>query len=100
MKKHGGNVAHTLSTAHELEDSEQTELLASLLETLGSEDPWSESKKMALIATGWLVYGADLEGELRDLWRVMDAAGTVGKIQAAVVEERLLVKEVQKLLEA
>lgn len=100
MKKHGGNVAHTLSSAHELAESEQTELLASLLETLGSEDPWSENKKMALIATGWLVYGADLEGELRDLWRVMDAAGTVGKIQAGATEERLLVKEVQKLLEA
>lgn len=100
MKKHGGNVAHTLSSAHELAESEQTELLASLLETLGSDDPWSENKKMALIATGWLVYGADLEGELRDLWRVMDAAGTVGKIQANATEERLLVKEVQKLLEA
>jgi thiol-disulfide isomerase/thioredoxin len=99
-KKHGGNVAHTLSSAHELVESEQTELLASLLETLGSEDPWSENKKMALIATGWLVYGADLDGELRDLWRVMDAAGTVGKIQANATEERLLVKEVQKLLEA
>lgn len=100
MRKHGGNVAHTLSSAHELAESEQTELLASLLETLGSDDPWSENKKMALVATGWLVYGADLEGELRDLWRVMDAAGTVGKIQANATEERLLVKEVQKLLEA
>jgi hypothetical protein len=55
---------------------------------------------MALIATGWLAYGADLEGELRDLWRVMDAAGTVGKIQASATDERMLVKEVQKLLEA
>ncbi|KAF2997078.1 hypothetical protein E8E13_002739 [Curvularia kusanoi] len=99
MKKYGGNVSHTLSSANELGDAEQTELLASLLETLGSEDQWSENKKMALIATGWLAYGADLEGELRDLWRVMDAAGTVGKIQASATDERMLVKEVQKLLE-
>lgn len=100
MKKFGGNVAHTLSTASELQDSEQTELLASLLETLSAEEEWSENKKMALITTGWLAYGADLEGELRDLWRVMDAAGAVGKIQAKVAEDRMLVKEVQKLLEA
>lgn len=100
MKKYGGNVAHTLSSASELQESEQTELLASLLETLGADEEWSENKKMALITTGWLAYGADMDGELRDLWRVMDGAGTVGKIQAKVSEDRLLIKEVQKLLEA
>lgn len=100
MKKFGGNVAHTLSSASELEDSEQTELLASLLETLGAEEEWSENKKMALITTGWLAYGADMDGELRDLWRVMDAAGTVSKIKASSTEDRMLVKDVQKLLEA
>ena len=100
MKQYGGNVAHTLSSASELHDSEQTELLASLLETLGAEEKWSENEKMALITVGWLTYGADMNGELRDLWRVMDAAGMVGKIQAHAIEDRLLVKEVQKLLEA
>ncbi|KAL1654216.1 hypothetical protein SLS61_003221 [Didymella pomorum] len=100
MRKYGGNVAHTLSSASELQDSEQTELLASLLETLGAEDEWNENKKMALIATGWLAYSADTNGELRDLWRVMDAAGTVGKFSAKAAEDRMLVKEVQKLLEA
>ena len=100
MKKYGSNVAHTLSSASELQDSEQTELLASLLETLGAEAEWNENKKMALIAIGWLAYGADMDGELRDLWRVMDAAGTVGKISARAAEDRMLVKEVQKLLEA
>lgn len=100
MKKFGGNVAHTLSSASELEDSEQTELLASLLETLNAEEEWSDNKKMALIASGWLIYGADMDGELRDLWRVMDAAGTVGKTKATSTEDKMLVKEVQKLLEA
>lgn len=99
MKSYGGNVAHTLSSAAEVEDAEQTELLASLLETIGSEEGWNENMKMAVISTGWLVYGAELDGELRDLWHVMDAAGTVGKIQAKVAEDRLLVKEIQKLLE-
>ncbi|KAJ4339163.1 hypothetical protein N0V95_007848 [Ascochyta clinopodiicola] len=100
MKKYGGNVAHTLSSASELEEPEQTELLASLLETMGTEEEWGENKKMAVVTTGWLAYGADTDGELRDLWRVMDAAGTVGKIQAKVAEDRLLVKEVHRLLEA
>lgn len=100
MKKFGGNVETTLSPASELQDSEQTELLASLLETLGAEEEWSENKKMAVITTGWLAYGADMDGELRELWRVMDGAGTVSKIQAKVAEDRLLVKEVQKLLES
>jgi hypothetical protein len=84
----------------ELPESEQVELLASLLETLGMDDQWNDNKKMALIATGWLVYGANMGGELRDLWKVMDAAGTVGKIQAKAAEDRLLVKEVKSLLEA
>lgn len=100
MTKYGGSVAHTLSSASELQDSEQTELLASLLETVGTEEEWGENKKMAVITIGWLVYGADMDGELRDLWRVMDAAGTAGKIHAQAAEDRLLVKEVQKLLEA
>jgi membrane-bound lytic murein transglycosylase B len=52
-----------------------------------------------LIATGWLAYGADMDGELRDLWRVMDAAGTVGNVQAKTAEDRLLVKEVKHALE-
>ncbi|KAF1924195.1 DUF862-domain-containing protein [Didymella exigua CBS 183.55] len=99
MKMYGSNVVHTLSNASELQDSEQTELLASLLETLGAEDEWSANKKMALIATGWLAYGADMDGELRGLCCVMDAAGTVGRISAKAAEDRMLVKEVQKLLE-
>ncbi len=100
MKMYGGNTAHTLSSACELPESEQTELLASLLETLGAEEKWDENQKMALIATGWLAYGADLDGELRDLWRVMDAAGTMRNIAGQTIEEKALVNEVQKLLEA
>jgi thiol-disulfide isomerase/thioredoxin len=100
MKQHSANSTPSLSGESELADSEQVELLASLLETLGMDEQWSDNKKMALISTGWLVYGADMEGELKDLWKVMDAAGTVGKIQAKAAEDRLMVKEVQNLLEA
>jgi thiol-disulfide isomerase/thioredoxin len=97
MKKYGGN--STLSSTSELAEPEQTELLASLLETLSTEEQWGDNQKMALIATGWLAYGADMDGELRDLWRVMDAAGTVGNVQAKTAEDRLLVKEVKHALE-
>jgi thiol-disulfide isomerase/thioredoxin len=100
MKQHSANSTPSLPGESELADSEQVELLASLLETLGMDEQWSDNKKMALISMGWLVYGADMEGELKDLWKVMDAAGTVGKIQAKATEDRLMVKEVQRLLEA
>jgi thiol-disulfide isomerase/thioredoxin len=88
------------TTSPELPESEQTELLASILEILGTETSWSDNVKMALICIGWLVYGADVNGELRDLWRVMDAKGTVGKVQAKAAEDRLLVREIGTLLEA
>ncbi|KAF2825579.1 DUF862-domain-containing protein [Ophiobolus disseminans] len=100
MKKHSTTSTHSLPGETELPESEQVELLASLLETLDMDEQWSDNKKMALISTGWLVYGADMEGELKDLWKVMDAAGTVGKIQAKAAEDRLLVKEVKSLLDA
>jgi thiol-disulfide isomerase/thioredoxin len=99
MKKHSANSSASLPVESELEDSEQVELLASLLEILGSEDEFSEAKKMTLICTGWLVYCADMDGEVRDLWRAMDAAGAVEKLQAKVLQDRMLVKEVKSLLE-
>jgi thiol-disulfide isomerase/thioredoxin len=100
MKKHSANSSPALPDESELPESEQVELLASLLETMGIEEQWSDNKKMALICTGWLVYGADMEGELKDLWKVMDSAGTVGNIQAKAAEDRLLVREIKSLLEA
>ncbi|KAJ4362543.1 hypothetical protein N0V83_010637 [Neocucurbitaria cava] len=99
MKKHSTNASHALAGESELAESEQVEILASLLENLSLEEEWSDNKKMGLICVGWLVYAADMEGELRDLWKVMDAAGSVGKIQAKAAEDRLLVREVKSLLE-
>ena len=100
MKKHSANSSLSLPGESELAESEQVELLASLLEIMGMDDQWTDHKKMALVCTGWLVYGADMGGELKDLWKVMDAAGTIGKIQAKAAEDRLLVKEVKNLLAA
>lgn len=99
MKKYSANPSSSLPDESELDESEQVELLASLLETLSAEEQWSDNKKMALICTGWLVYAAEMEGELRDLWKVMDAAGTVGKSKATAADDCLLVQEVKKLLQ-
>ncbi|KAH7377825.1 PPPDE putative peptidase domain-containing protein [Pyrenochaeta sp. MPI-SDFR-AT-0127] len=99
MQKHSANPTPSLLHASELAESEQVELLASLLEILTTEEQWSDNKKMVVICVGWLVYAADSEGEVRDLWKVMDAAGTVGKIQAKSAEDRLLVREVKSLLD-
>jgi hypothetical protein len=99
MKKHSANPSHSLSSESELPEAEQGELLASLLENIGTEEQWSENQKMGVICVGWLVYAADMQGELRDTWKVMDAAGTIGKVEAKAAEDRLMVKEVKSLLE-
>ncbi|RMZ71076.1 Desumoylating isopeptidase 1 [Pyrenophora seminiperda CCB06] len=99
MKKYSANPSSSLSSGHELPESEQVELLASLLENISTGEQWSDNMKMSVICVGWLVYAADMNGELSDLWKVMDAAGTVGKAEAKVAEDRLLVKEVKSLLE-
>ena len=81
------------------------ELLASLLELLSADadeeqSSLSDTKKMALVCVGWLAYCAPMEGEARDLWRVMDGQGTVGRLAAGAkgAEARLLVREVGGLL--
>lgn len=99
MKKHTSNPTASLPAESELDDSEQVEMLASLLEIFGSEHEFGDVKKMALICTGWLAYCAPMDGELRDLWRAMDAAGIVEKLQAKVLQDRMLVKEVKSLLD-
>lgn len=99
MNKYTANSSPTNLSMQELPDDQQVELLASLLEILSLESPFSEEKKMALICIGWLVYGAEMDGELRDLWRVMTANETVGALKGKAVEDRLLVKEIKALLE-
>jgi thiol-disulfide isomerase/thioredoxin len=99
MKKHSANPKPALPNESELDESEQVELLASLLEILGSDGTFDDVKKMALICTGWIVYCADMDGEVKDLWGAMDAAGTVEKLQPKALEDRMLVKDVKNLLE-
>ncbi|PVH99429.1 DUF862-domain-containing protein [Periconia macrospinosa] len=98
MKKHTANNTSPLPET-ELEESEQVEMFASLLETLADDTEWTDVKKMALICIGWLVYCADVDGEVKDLWNVMDAAGTVGKLKGKTPEDRALIAEVKSLME-
>jgi desumoylating isopeptidase 1 len=100
MKKYTASSSPGHLSEQELADDQQVELLASLLEILSLDTLFSEEKKMALICVGWLVYGAEMDGELRDLWRVMTASETVGALKGKTVEDRLLIKEVKALLEA
>jgi hypothetical protein len=99
MKKHSANPSPSTHSDSELPESEQVELLASLLEDISNGEQWSDNKKMGLLCIGWLVYASPIDGELRDLYKVMDAAGTVGKIEAKEAEERLMVREVKCLLD-
>ncbi|KAF2736017.1 DUF862-domain-containing protein [Polyplosphaeria fusca] len=99
MKKYTANTSPSHLAEDELPDDQQVELLASLLEIISLDAPFSEEKKMALICMGWLAYGADMDGELRDLWKVMTAEDMVGALKGKTVEERLLIKEIKALLE-
>lgn len=83
-----------------LSDSDQVELVASILEALGREGESKEAAKGLVLALGFLVYCAPQEGELLDLCRAMEASEIVrGKVtlsgdDATVKEiaEELLVK--------
>ncbi|KAI7551807.1 DUF862-domain-containing protein [Hortaea werneckii] len=64
-------------------ESLQVELAASLVETLGAAssggkgDAGEEAVKGQLLALGYLLFFAPVEGEVRDLCRALDAKGTV-----------------------
>lgn len=60
-----------------LPEADQIELAASLLEAISQEEESAEALKGMLLALGYLVYLAQLDGELVDLMRTMDAEDTV-----------------------
>jgi len=74
-------------------ESEQVELAAGIVETLGAGDN-GDAVKALLLALGGLVYFAPEEGELRDLVQVLEAKDIVVGCQSQVV----LAKEVGRLL--
>ena len=61
-----------------LDEGEQVELAASLLEALGGDETGEEAVKSLLLALAYLVYCAPQEGEVMDLCSALDAKGKVG----------------------
>lgn len=85
----------------ELPEAEQVELAAAVVEAIAREEGSVEALEGMLRALGWLVYGADLEGEVVGLVRVMEAGRLVsakGEEDGGVFEGVGLVKEVGGVL--
>lgn len=63
-----------------LSEGVQVELAASLVETLGAEES-TDAAKSLLLALGYLVFCAPVDGEVLDLMKALDAKGIVGKVK-------------------
>lgn len=80
-----------------LGDSDQVELLASILEALGRESESKDAAKGLVLALGLLVYCVPEEGELLDLCRAMEAAETV-KAKLSLSDNDPTLKEIAEVL--
>lgn len=74
-------------------EAEEVELAASLVEAITQEGESAEALHGMLLSLGHLVFGSDLDGELADLLRTLDAKSTVLSKKKAFPNEKL-VKEV------
>ncbi|KAL9000325.1 MAG: hypothetical protein Q9169_001042 [Polycauliona sp. 2 TL-2023] len=81
-----------------LRESEQIELIASLLETLANEKESKDCVRGLLTAVGLLVYGAPRQGELMNLCSALDAKGTVKVKKAFSNDLKDLILEVEQVL--
>ncbi|KAK8249112.1 putative thioredoxin [Phyllosticta capitalensis] len=71
-----------------LPESDQTEIVAALLEAIAAEEDSKEAVLGMVTALGLLVYCAPVDGELLDLCRAMDASETVLGKEAMFAEKR------------
>ena len=60
-----------------LPEAEQVELVASLLEAIGTETKSEDALSGCLLALGLLVYCAEREGEVLDVCKALDAGAIV-----------------------
>ena len=81
-----------------LKDFAQIELIASLLETLTTENESKDCVRGLLTAIGLLVYGAPREGELVELYNALDAKGTVNAKNSFSDDLKDLISEVEQVL--
>lgn len=73
-----------------LEEGDEVELAASVVEAIGQEEKSVEALHGMLLALGNLVYCTPLDGDLADLLRALDAEGTILSKKGAFPQERLV----------
>ncbi|KJZ71886.1 hypothetical protein HIM_08731 [Hirsutella minnesotensis 3608] len=88
----------TQDSSRRLPEADQVELAASVLEAISQEDKSVEALQGMLSALGHLVYGLDLDGELADLLRAMDAQGTVSAKRKTFANEKMVAEVADELL--
>ena len=71
-------------------DGDQVELAASLLEACAAEESSAEALRGALLALGFLGRNAPVDGDLAQLFRVMDAKSTVLRKRKGFPGEKLV----------
>ncbi|KND93779.1 Desumoylating isopeptidase 1 [Tolypocladium ophioglossoides CBS 100239] len=81
-----------------LPDGDQVELAASVVEAIVQEEKSVEALQGMLSALGHLVYGTDLDGELADLMRALDAQGTISAKRKTFPTEKLVAEVADELL--
>lgn len=81
-----------------LQDDDQVELAVALVEAISQEDKSVEALQGMLSALGHLVYGTNLDGELADLLRALDAQGTILAKKKHFPNEKLIVEVGDELL--
>lgn len=81
-----------------LSESNQIELMASILEAMGKERQSKEGLRGLLLAAGLLKYLAPGDGELSDLCRAVGAKEIVNETRGAFSDLKDLVKEVEQVI--
>ncbi|KAH7318348.1 PUL domain-containing protein [Stachybotrys elegans] len=82
--------ARAKDASHGLPEEDQVELAASVVEAISQEEKSTEALQGMLSALGHLVYGTDLEGELADLLRALDAESGILSKKKAFPNEKLI----------
>ena len=90
--------ARTQAAQATLPDEDQVEVAAALVEAIGQEDKSLEALQGMLSALGHLVYEANLDGELADLLRALDAQSTVTAKKKQFPNEKLIAEVGDELL--
>ncbi|PHH90922.1 hypothetical protein CDD83_2260 [Cordyceps sp. RAO-2017] len=77
---------------------DEVELAAWAVEAIDQEKSSAEALHGMLLALGHLAYGADLDGELVDLLRALDAEGTISSKSRAFPDEKLVREVADEML--